>query len=127
MNDSITLSDSDNDDSVNDKKKLRSEAIKMKTDEINENIEIKRFATRDVSKKEKTYEDILKLMNNISNSIKGRKNKEISLRESLKNEDYDYLKSIIVKKQSKIDYEKTFGDIYELRDNYEEINRLILV
>ena len=53
MNDSITLSDSDNDDSVNNKNKLRSEAIKMKIDEINENIEIKRFATRDVSKKEK--------------------------------------------------------------------------
>jgi hypothetical protein len=41
MNDSITLSDSDNDDSVNNKNKLRSEAIKMKIDEINENIEIK--------------------------------------------------------------------------------------
>ena len=74
MNDSITLSDSDNDDSFKKKNKLRSEAIKMKSDEINENIEIKRFATRDVSKKEKNYEDILKLMNNITNSIKGRKN-----------------------------------------------------
>ena len=41
MNDSITLSDSDNGDSVNNKNKLRCEAIKMKIDEINENIEIK--------------------------------------------------------------------------------------
>ena len=53
MNDSITLSDSDNGDSVNNKNKLRSEAIKMKIDEINENIEIKRFVIRDFSKKEK--------------------------------------------------------------------------
>ena len=53
MNDSITLSDSDNDDSVNNKNKLRSESIKMKIDEINENIEIKRFVIRDFSKKEK--------------------------------------------------------------------------
>ena len=53
MNDSITLSDSDNDDSVNNKNKLRSEAIKMKIDEINENIEIKWFVIRDFSKKEK--------------------------------------------------------------------------
>ena len=74
MNDSITLSDSDNGDSVNNKNKLRSEAIKMKIDEINENIEIKWFVTRDFSKKEKSYENILKLMNNITNSIKGRKN-----------------------------------------------------
>ena len=53
MNDSITLSDSDNDDSVNNKNKLRSEAIKMKIDEINENIEIMWFVMRDFSKKEK--------------------------------------------------------------------------
>ena len=66
MNDRITLSDNDNGDSVN-KNKLRSEAVKMKIDEINENLEKKRFFTRDASK------NILNL-NSITNSIKGRKN-----------------------------------------------------
>ena len=35
-------------------------------------------------------------------------------------EDFDYLKSIKVKKKSRIDYEKLFKDIYEIRENYEE-------
>ena len=40
---------------------------------------------------------------------------------SLKDEeDFDYLKSIKIKKRSRIDYEKIFKDIYEIRENYEE-------
>ena len=40
---------------------------------------------------------------------------------SLKDEeDFDYLKSIKIKKRSCIDYEKIFKDIYEIRENYEE-------
>ena len=36
------------------------------------------------------------------------------------NEDFDYLKHIFVKKKSKIDYEKTFDDVYEINENYDE-------
>ena len=35
-------------------------------------------------------------------------------------QDFDYLKHIKVRKMSKIDYEKEFGDIYEINENYDE-------
>lgn len=35
-------------------------------------------------------------------------------------QDFDYLKHIIVKKKSKVDYEKAFDDVYEINENYDE-------
>ena len=119
MNDSITLSGSDSDSSKNNKISKTGD-IKMKNIE-NTDLGIRRIYTIDINKKEEGNNKILNLMKNISDSIKGKKNKEISLRKSLTIEDYDYLKTIIVKKQSKIDYEKMFDGIYELRENYEDI------
>ena len=128
MDDSITLSEESDKGSNGEKdffsinKKIKSEIIKIKNEELSpDNIKVKKFETNDEYKAwNKKNTEILKLINSIKSSIKGKNSKEISLRESLKNEDYDYLKSIIVRKQSKIDYEKTFGDIYEQRENYEE-------
>ena len=128
MDDSITLSEESDkvnngeNDFFNINKKIKSENIKTKNELLSpENIKVTKFETNDEYKGlNKKNTEIMKLINSIRSSIKGKKSKEISLRESLKNEDYDYLKSIIVKKQSKIDYEKTFENIYEQRENYEE-------
>jgi hypothetical protein len=35
-------------------------------------------------------------------------------------QDFDYLKNILVKKKSKINYEKIFDDVYEINENYDE-------
>ena len=125
MDDSLTLSNKSSNISndENDKmyKKIKSEDIISKNEKIiEENIITKSYDKAANKNGARNNTNLSKLIKSISKSIKGNNNKEISLRNSLKDEDFDYLKSIIVKKKSKIDYEKVFGDIYELRENYEE-------
>ena len=102
------------------KKKIKSEEIHSKKENIREqNIGIKSYDNAD-TKSGKVRNTFSTLLRRISQTIEDNNNKVISLRSSLKDQDFDYLKSIIIRKQSKIDYEKDFGsDIYEIRENYE--------
>ena len=62
--------------------------------------------------------------NKINNDINDNKEflGETNNNDNSKNddEDFDYLKHTYVKKKSKIDYEKTFDDVYEINENYDE-------
>ena len=123
---SITLSDENSLNSDEEifgdlKKKIKSESKVIENINkndiqkvVNEFYGIERMRTLN----QKT--DMKKLIRSIKKGIKGNNSKEISLKSTLKDEDFDYLKSIIVKKKSKIDYEKTYENVYELRENYEE-------
>ena len=121
--DSFTLSDDSSDnDSMGDLPKL----IKSESKEIdNASLQGNNKMIPDIMNIERmnTYyqpTDIKKLIKRIKQAIKGNKTKEISLKKSLQFQDFDYLKSIIVKKKTKIDYEKLYKNVYELRENYEE-------
>lgn len=121
--DSITLSDnsSDDDSFVDLPKKLKSESKEIDNANLQDN-ENKVSDFANIERMNTYYQptDIKKLIKRIKEAIKGNKTKEISLKKSLVFEDFDYLKSIIVKKQSIIDYEKLYKNIYEIRENYEE-------
>ena len=59
---------------------------------------------------------------NIKNkNVKKVEKKEI--KEELKDDNYDYFQSIIVPKKTQIDYEKSFGDIYELVQDDKNNNK----
>ena len=121
--DSITISDhsSDDDSFVDLPKKIKSESKEIDNANIQDN-ERKLSDFANIERMNTYYQptDIKKLIKRIKQAIKGNKTKEISLKKSLVFEDFDYLKTIIVKKQSIIDYEKLYNNIYEIRENYEE-------
>ena len=121
--DSITLSDnsSDDDSFVDLPKKLKSESKEIDNAHLQDS-ENKVSDFANIERMNTYYQptDIKKLIKRIKQAIKGNTTKEISLKKSLVFEDFDYLKSIIVKKQSIIDYEKLYKNIYEIRENYEE-------
>lgn len=108
MDDSSSIAQ-ESDNSIDGEKKIL-EQIKKINNEENELDLRKGFYIKKHTKKEKEEEknDTKEIRNN---------SKKDSLKEE---EDFDYLKSLKIRKKSPIDYEKLYKGVYEIRENYDE-------
>ena len=105
---SIAQESDDNNNTIND-----NTLDEIKKEKNEENSDLRKgffFKKNGINKENNESKDNKEVLEEEKNSKNNSKNDD---------EDFDYLKHIFVKKKSKIDYEKTFDDVYEINENYD--------